>query len=161
MPVSPPRDNSQSRRHQECYQLQTAQINNQLNSWRTRAFILSSLKAPGMEPVSCEDFLAGRPACRDRCQGKSDRWRLSPTGLWARKHESTLSILSLWVLISEFLQTRQSCRLGLLALAAAPFATRTRRARPPRTLRAEVKSEGRRGGDRRWSHYRVGRDRSL
>lgn len=28
-------------------------------------------------------------------------------------------------------------------------------------LRAEVTSEGRRGGDRRWSYSRVGRDRSI
>lgn len=36
---------------------------------------------------------------------------------------------SIWVLISEFMQTRQSLRLELLALVA-PLATRTQRAPP-------------------------------
>lgn len=54
-----------------CYSLRAAQISNQLNSWRPRASVQSSLEVPSAEPGSCEDFLVGRPACRDGFMGKA------------------------------------------------------------------------------------------
>lgn len=55
------RDNPQGQRRHVCDSPRTAQINNQLNSRRPRAFVQRrSPKIPRAEPGSCEDFLGGR-----------------------------------------------------------------------------------------------------